>query len=69
MPDLPPMAKCPVGRKGRHSIAAILPEDETGDVTWFCERCGALRRTPVAGPLLAERLDDLTAAEIAALVR
>ena len=68
MSDIGPMAPCPVAK--RHSLAVILPEETDGDMTLFCERCGSLRRVPVAGAILPDApMDDLTAAEIAALTR
>lgn len=68
--DIPPMDRCPVSKSGRHEPASIVPtEDADMDVTLYCESCGAARRFPVNGPLLASRLDDLTGEQIAALVR
>ena len=66
MTDLPPMAPCPSGKRG-HSLASIVPEGEDAsqrDMTLYCERCGATRRFPVNGPMLASRLDDASADEI-----
>ena len=62
--DLPSMDPCPHGKKGRHQLAAIIPGDDEHDITLYCEQCGALRRAPATGPVLAERLDDLSAEEI-----
>lgn len=67
--DLPPMPRCKVGRKGRHDLSFIIPENDDRDLTLVCDACGALRRVPVTGELLASRLDDLTPAEIERLVR
>lgn len=62
--DLPAMERCPRGRKGRRSLAAIIPGDDDHDITLYCETCGALRRAPATGAILLSRLDDLTAADI-----
>lgn len=60
------MDPCPASKSGRHSMAAIVPsEDADMDVTLYCERCGAIRRFCVNGPLVASRLDDASAEEIA----
>lgn len=63
MADMAPMDRCPVGRKGRHSLTLFVPEAET-DATLCCRVCGAVRRFSSAGPLYAPRLDDLTVDEI-----
>jgi hypothetical protein len=64
--DIAPMDPCPAAK--RHLLNVVLPEEMDGDMTFFCERCGALRRVPVAGSILPDQpLDDLTAADIAAL--
>jgi hypothetical protein len=65
--DLAPMDPCPVNAKGRHALSAILPGDDTGDVTFFCAACGALRRVSVAGAL-SSSLDTLDAQTILASV-
>lgn len=62
--DYPAMDKCPIGKRGRHELNAVLPDDADKDMTLFCAHCGALRRVPVTGALFASRLDDLTPAEI-----
>lgn len=68
MMDLPPLDPCPAAK--RHALNVILPEESDGDMTLFCERCGALRRVPVAGSMLPEHpLDDFTAEELAELTR
>ena len=67
--DLPPMERCPYGRKGRHSLSYVIPSEYDYDLTMACDYCGAARRMPVTGSMLRERLDDLTAAEIEQAVR
>ncbi len=62
--DLPRMKRCKVDAKGRHELNVVIPDEYDRDMTLFCANCGALRRVPVSGQLLASRLDDLTAAEI-----
>lgn len=62
--DLPPLEPCRADKRGRHHLSAILPGEDSGDITLYCEMCGALRRAPASGSILAERLDDLTPAEI-----
>lgn len=62
--DLPPLEPCPFDKRGRHAMAAILPGEDSGDITLYCETCGSLRRAPASGSILGERLDDLTPAEI-----
>ena len=63
--DIPPMVPCAASKSGRHRLASIVPtEDANMDVTLYCEACGATRRFPVNGPMLASRLDDATAEEI-----
>ena len=64
MIDLPPMDACPTGRKGRHDLTAIIPDDADQDMTLFCGACGSIRRLPVTGAVLADRLDDMSASEI-----
>lgn len=64
MSDVAPMEPCPVGKNGRHELSAIIPEDDTRDLTLFCSHCGALRRRPVTGSLTPV-LDDLSAEAIA----
>lgn len=63
------MEPCPYGKRGDHRLSAVIPGDEAGDLTLFCEVCGALRRVPVMGRLLHERLDDLDADALARLVQ
>lgn len=68
MTDIAPMEPCPADKRGRHELSAIIPDDDTRDLTLFCSHCGALRRRPVTGPL-SPVLDDLDADEIAAAFR
>jgi hypothetical protein len=68
MPDLAPMDRCPVGRKGRHVLTVVLPREDA-DTSLVCRICGSVRRFSSSGPLLAERLDDLSADAIAKAVR
>jgi len=66
MTDLAPLPRCPVNSKrGAHHIAAILPGEDTGDLTLYCEQCGAVRRMPASGPVVGI-LDDADAAAILA---
>lgn len=68
MPDLPAMEPCPVGKEGRHELMALYVDDiaraDTSDLTLACQRCGALRRVPLTGAMVASRLDDATAQQI-----
>lgn len=66
--DLAAMEPCPTGKRGRHELCAVIPENADQDLTLFCSLCGAIRRRPVTGSL-SPALDDLTADEILALVR
>jgi len=59
MSDMAPMDPCPCGKNGAHELSAVLPESSDGDLTLFCDRCGALRRVPVQGAIYADRLDDV----------
>jgi hypothetical protein len=62
--DLAALPRCPVNSKrGAHHIAAIIPGEDTGDVTLFCEQCGMVRRMPASGALT---LDEADAAAIMA---
>lgn len=63
MSDTAPMEPCPYDKRGRHELTAIIPDDDTQDLTLFCSHCGALRRRPVNGSLTPV-LDDLSADEI-----
>ncbi len=64
MIDLPAMDPCPVSERGRHSLASIVPtEDADRDVTLYCERCGAVRRFPVDGPLVPASPEGVAVAE------
>lgn len=64
MTDLPAMDRCPVSKHGGHELNAILPDADGGDMTLFCDRCGAMRRVPVSGALLSGSLDDADAEAI-----
>lgn len=59
--DLDPMLPCPVRKRGEHDLSVIVPSEDTGDLTLFCDACGAVRRLPVSGAL---QLDDRAADEI-----
>lgn len=61
MTELPPLTKCKVDKRGRHELGAILPGEDDGDATLYCQRCGVVRRFAVSGSLHVERLDDLDA--------
>ena len=63
MIDLPEMAPCPVGRRGRHALASVFSSDAEHDLTMFCERCGMVRRLPMTGEV-GVPLDQMDAAEI-----
>lgn len=65
MTDLPPLEPCPYSDDKRHKMFAIVPGDDDGDITLYCERCVAIRRVPASGSL-GGSLDGLTADEIAA---
>jgi hypothetical protein len=58
------MDPCPTTKNGRHDLSAVIPGEDTGDITLFCDRCGAIRRVPVSGAL-GVPLDDMSAAAIA----
>lgn len=62
------MDPCPVSKHGRHELTAVLPDDDTHDMTLFCDACGAMRRVPVSGSLTGGSLDDLDPALIAASI-
>jgi hypothetical protein len=68
MTDLPPMDPCPADKRGRHELMALFVNDvehaPDTDVTFACQRCGALRRVPLTGALVISRLDDASAQEI-----
>ena len=64
MIDLRPMDPCPYNKAGRHELNIVVPTEDTGDLTLFCDRCGAIRRLPVSGAI-ASPLDDMPAAYIA----
>lgn len=66
--DVPAMDPCPCTKSGRHEIGAVIPESSDGDLTFYCQRCCAIRRVPASGGLLAARLDDLDAERIRAAV-
>lgn len=56
--ELPPLRKCPVGKKGQHELGAIIPGEDEGDATLYCSLCGIVRRFPASGSLHVERMDD-----------
>jgi hypothetical protein len=56
--DLAPMKRCRVDRKGRHHLSFVVPENSEGYITAACDMCGAMRRVPASGDLVA-RLDDI----------
>lgn len=65
MTDIPAMDPCPADpKRGAHELSAILPDDQHGDLSLFCDRCGSIRRVPVSGALVPESLDPMSAAEI-----
>ena len=64
MTDLPPLDPCPSNKRGRHNLTAVYPDDAQYDLTLFCNRCGTMRRLPLTGAILADRMDDLSADEI-----
>ncbi len=68
MNDLPAMAPCPVGKGGRHEIAAVFSSEGNQDLTMFCEWCGMVRRLPMSG-VVGVPLDMLDADEIVRLTR
>lgn len=68
MTDLPPLDPCPVDKYGRHDLGVITPESDDGDLTFFCERCGTIRRLPAKGAVTGS-LDGLTAEQIAEAMR
>jgi hypothetical protein len=55
---LPP---CPYVKKGRHSLNAIIPEDDGHPMVLFCDACGMTLARSLAVPA---PLDDMTADEI-----
>jgi len=63
MIDLPAMAPCPVGKQGRHELAAVFSSDAENDMTLYCEACGMVRRLPMTGEVDVP-LDMLSADEI-----
>lgn len=65
MRDVPPLsAPCP-NTKGRHDFNAVIPGEDTGDVTLWCSFCGAMRRVPANGSLFAGTpLDDWPANDV-----
>lgn len=68
MGDLPAMDPCPFGKDSRHALMALYVDDiaraDTSDLTLACQHCGALRRVPLTGAMVASRLDDATAEQI-----
>jgi hypothetical protein len=62
--DLAPMDACPFSKNGRHDLSAILPDSSEGDVTLFCDGCGAMRRVPVTGAVVMDNTADMTVEEI-----
>ena len=69
MTDLPPMDPCPHHKRGRHELSFVIPDEYDKDLTVICSHCGATRRMPVHGALVASRLDDLDAEQIVRVVR
>ena len=62
MSDLPPLPKCKVGKRGRHHISAVLPGEDEGFLTFYCDLCMAVRRMPASGDIPV--LDDMDADRI-----
>lgn len=64
------MARCPRRKRGDHNLLGIVPESSDNDITLWCARCGAMRRTPAGGVLVeGGSKDALTADEIGHLFR
>lgn len=64
------MAPCPRRKRGDHELLGIVPESSDNDITLWCARCGAMRRTHASGALVVGGSKDaLTADEIATLFR
>ena len=61
---MPPLPKCPYTKAGKHSLACVLPPDETGELTFYCEACGILRRVNASGSFTTGSLDDLDSDDI-----
>lgn len=66
MTDLGPIEPCPTRKRGAHAMDLVLADEL--EATYTCRRCGAMRRVPASGSLVASRLDDLTADEIEARI-
>ena len=49
-----PLDACPVGKKGRHQLAAILPDTVEHPAVLFCEWCGTTRSVSLQTPLAAD---------------
>ena len=60
MDAIGPLPSCPVGKRGRHALAAIFSSEANHDLTLFCEWCGTVRRFPMTGDIGAP-LDALDA--------
>ena len=70
MTDLPPLRPCPYGKKGAHELSFVIPDEYDKDLTVICSHCGATRRMPVHGALVAPgSLDDMSTEDIVRVVR
>ena len=67
MRDLAPMERCPVGKRGRHSMMAATSEtgDEPRILAVVCCGCGAVRLLDMAMAADPDPLDGMSADEIA----
>ena len=63
MSDSLPLPKCRADKRGRHHLVAVIPGEDDGWLTLFCEMCGTIRRAPASGHLHDETA-DMTVDEI-----
>jgi hypothetical protein len=53
-----PLPRCPTGRKGRHELCVVVPDNDQNSVLLFCSHCGITARETMELP---RPLDDLPA--------
>jgi hypothetical protein len=59
------MPRCPYGKKGRHEINVLVPDDTEHPFVLFCSICGMTKRESV---VLVTPMDDLPSDAIAQMV-
>ena len=65
-PAMEPCLRAPKKARGAHNLCVLIPNKPKHPATLFCDRCGATKQVRLTH---AGSLDDLSAADIEAMVR